>query len=592
MRTIALCLFTSIALGTEKPRPEELMDAVQRASIAAVKGLLVQGADVNAANGVGATALMWAVPDLEKVKLLVAHGAHVNARSTNLGRTAFLIAASYPGTVPLLRYLVSKGADPKATDRNGSNAVRLAALSADVDVIRYLLDLGLDAGSMSAGSPQTPLGLAARRRYRPTTDLLLSRGAPAPKNISGITSWAPPEMVNVMLQRGADINARTTPFGRTAVIFAAASDHDSLPTLKFLLEKGADPNLADADGETALDWAMHRNDRARIELLQAHGAKDAQTPRDQTFGKPEGIADTRTSLTRAISKLQPISAPAFRQRACITCHNQSMVAQVEAAARAKGIPVDEKLAAQNLKQIEAVYKPISEEAMQGAPPPGNDLTLGYIAMALAAGKHPLDGLTAGLAHVVASRQMADGSWPEFESRPPMEYSTISQTAMAVRVLTLYPIPARRADFAMRLKRARQWLLTAQPGSAEESAMRIMGLKWSGATRDEIDPGVQSWIAKQRADGGWQQLPQLEPDAYATGITLYALAQAEIPATDPAYRKGVAWLLANQHADGTWFVHTRSFPVQPQFESGYPYGYHQWISAAGACWASLAIAHTL
>ena len=84
MRTIALCLFTSIALGTEKPRPEELMDAVQRASIAAVKGLLVQGADVNAATGVGATALMWAVPDLEKVKLLVAYGAQVNARSTNL----------------------------------------------------------------------------------------------------------------------------------------------------------------------------------------------------------------------------------------------------------------------------------------------------------------------------------------------------------------------------------------------------------------------------------------------------------------------------------------------------------------------------
>ena len=82
MRTIALCLFASIALGTEKPRPEELMDAVQRASIAAVKELLVQGADVNAANGVGATALMWAVPDLDKVKLLVAYGAHVNARST------------------------------------------------------------------------------------------------------------------------------------------------------------------------------------------------------------------------------------------------------------------------------------------------------------------------------------------------------------------------------------------------------------------------------------------------------------------------------------------------------------------------------
>lgn len=42
----------------------------------------------------------------------------------------------------------------------------------------------------------------------------------------------------------------------------------------------------------------------------------------------------------------------------------------------------------------------------------------------------------------------------------------------------------------------------------------------------------------------------------------------------------------------WFVKTRAYPVQPYFESGYPFGRNQWISAAGAGWASLAIANTL
>jgi hypothetical protein len=88
------------------------------------------------------------------------------------------------------------------------------------------------------------------------------------------------------------------------------------------------------------------------------------------------------------------------------------------------------------------------------------------------------------------------------------------------------------------------------------------------------------------------LPQLEPDAYGTGISLYALHEAGIPVSHAAYRKGIQFLLKNQYQDGAWFVKTRAFPVQPQIESGYPFGYNQWISAAGASWASMAIAYTL
>ena len=121
-------------------------------------------------------------------------------------------------------------------------------------------------------------------------------------------------------------------------------------------------------------------------------------------------------------------------------------------------------------------------------------------------------------------------------------------------------------------------------------MRILGLAWSKASPKEIETATKPWIALQnKQDGGWSQLPQLDSDAYATGMTLYALSQAGFSTKSEVYRKGIAFLLHNQYEDGSWFVKSRSFPAQPHIESGYPFGYNQWISAAGACWATLAIA---
>ena len=123
-------------------------------------------------------------------------------------------------------------------------------------------------------------------------------------------------------------------------------------------------------------------------------------------------------------------------------------------------------------------------------------------------------------------------------------------------------------------------------------MRLMGLSWAKAPQREIEAAKQQVIASQRTDGAWSQLSSLEPDAYATGISLYALQEAGMPVTAPSYQRAVAFLLKSQYRDGSWLVKTRSFPVQPYFESGYPFGPHQWISSAGASWASLAIARTL
>jgi ankyrin repeat protein len=565
-----------------------LMLAALFADVEAMKALLAGGADVNAVNGAGATALLWSVPDLEKVRLLVSRRADVNARSTNLGRTALLVAANYPATVPVLRFLLEHGADLRARDRNGASALNLAVRASDIGVVRFLVERGLDVNESSPGGA-LPLSPALGRSYLPTIEFLLAKGGRADRRALTLsTYWLPPSIVSKLIEQGAEVNTRDSTFGRTPLLSAAASEQSHIETLRLLLKKGADPTVADTDGETPLDWAMHAGNEAKIALLREYSTKTGETPRDRTYPKPEGIADARASVTRAVAALLPTAAPVFKRRGCITCHNQSMVAQASAAAREKGIAVDEALERQNLKQMLAVYKPSVDQSMQGVLPAGGELTVGYIAMGLHAQKHPLDKITAALSHVVASKQMPEGTWVETISRPPMEYSSISRTAMAVRTITLYPIPARTGQQRQVLERARKWMVEQKPASAEEQAMRLMALDWTGAS-SEFEAAARSWIAQQRPDGGWSQLPHLEPDAYATGITLVALERKH---RDPAYRRGIDWLLKNQYADGTWFVKTRSFPVQPQQESGYPFGYNQWISAAAACWSTLAIAKTL
>jgi len=570
-----------------------LMAATLYAGADSLQLLLDAGANPNTANAAGATTLMWAVPDLAKVQLLISHGADVNARSINLQRTPLLIAARYSGSTEVLRLLLDKGADLHAKDRNGATALGLAATYADVAVVRFLVEHGSSMSELGSGVFGGSIG-SFTRHYLPTAEYLISKGAKLdPAALAIAAGWLDPKTIEKWIEMGADVNVRFRGYNRTPLISAASSEGTATATLKLLLDKGADPNAEDIDGERALDWAMYRQDHLRIEVLEQYGAKPGSGPRHQTYPAPEGIADARTSLSRSVSLLLPPASIVFRNRGCITCHSQSMPQQVAAAARAKGIATNEDLANNNLKQMLAVFKPAAEAAMQGDEPAGRALTIGYIMMALADEHHPLDKITAPFTHLVAASQMPDGSWiDEGISRPPMEHSEISITAMAVRTLTLYPIAGRKEQLAETLQRARAWLLAAQPQSAEERSMRLMGLAWSKASAGDVHSAIDEIQARQRPDGGWSQLSQLDPDAYATGISLYALHQAGVSLTGDTYQKGVAFLLKNQHKDGSWFVKTRSYPVQPYLDSGYPYGFNQWISAAGASWASLAIAYTL
>jgi hypothetical protein len=99
------------------------------------------------------------------------------------------------------------------------------------------------------------------------------------------------------------------------------------------------------------------------------------------------------------------------------------------------------------------------------------------------------------------------------------------------------------------------------------------------------------MALQRADGGWSQLPTLASDAYATGQALTALVESgATKTTDRVYQNGVRFLLGTQLDDGSWYVRSRAVPIQPYFDSQFPHGTDQFISAAATNWATMALAH--
>ena len=85
------------------------------------------------------------------------------------------------------------------------------------------------------------------------------------------------------------------------------------------------------------------------------------------------------------------------------------------------------------------------------------------------------------------------------------------------------------------------------------------------------------------------LPGGASDAYATGTALTVLCLAGgLPTDASAYQRGIRYLLQSQQADGSWHVVTRSKPVQPYFESGFPHGKDQFISVASSGWATTAL----
>jgi ankyrin repeat protein len=156
--TVAVILSAALAVDTD------LVDAARRGEVEVVQTLLAKGADVNAAEGDGLTALHAAAEQghVEVAELLISAGAELEA-STRIGQYTALHLAARRGHGSVVQVLVGAGADVYATTSNsGVTALHLAAAAVGgEEAVAALLDHGADSDAREASAGQTPLMFAA-----------------------------------------------------------------------------------------------------------------------------------------------------------------------------------------------------------------------------------------------------------------------------------------------------------------------------------------------------------------------------------------------------------------------------------------------
>lgn len=254
-----------------------LLHAALLADAAMMRLLIERGADVNAANHDGITALMWAAGDADKVHLLLEKGAKVNARSA-LGRTPLLIAATYAGNAKVVRLLIKNGASVTDQDMFLETALTSASKRGDAELAEILIEAGADVHA--GGRP--PLDWAAEEGNAETIACLLKHGAGNNRDhlngaLVSATMRGPTEAVRLLLEHGADPNAspRIGPFGHlTPLMGAAYSATNGADAAKLLLQKGADAKAKTSSGATALSLARKAGHAEVIELLEKAGATE------------------------------------------------------------------------------------------------------------------------------------------------------------------------------------------------------------------------------------------------------------------------------------------------------------------------------
>jgi ankyrin repeat protein len=574
-----------------------------------VRILLEHGADLKARNKSEVTPLIYAAYNFEKTKLLVEKGADVNAKSA-ADMTPLLVAVSVHGNTETVRYLLEKGADAKAVGPLGADALQLAASKGEAEMLRLLLKQGADPKRLDMGGFNALLdafSCSDQERIR----ILMDAGsdvnaantfAGAVKNgpiaLTHMTPLfvaapdVPPATIKALLSAGAHPDE---PDQRklTPLIYAILTDNPKLATIRQLIDAHADVNAKDENGESVLDWALKYRNPEVIAMLKEAGAKTSKPftaptrPADFMPGAPkDAIARSSTLLAKAGETFF------VEGGGCVGCHHQPLMARTFASLRAAGQKPDERLRRVFLDAMVA-NRPFMLSSYPQQMSRGGDFdeNLAESEAMIALGE-PASATTDAMLHYLAGRQEPSGAWvlPGFGARPPLETGSISRTAMAIRALKTYGWPARRQEFAERIARAGAWLLAAHPSGRYEEADRIMGLKAAGVKNAEIEKAALALIKEQRADGGWSQTSFLDSDAYATGIVLSTLyREGLIKPSDPAYARGVAFLLKTQFPDGSWYVRSRSPKLQPYFQSSFPFDHDQWISTSATAMAVMALA---
>ncbi len=305
--------------------PSETADAAERRDWQSVRALAERKADVNASQPDGTTALQWAAHwnDLDAVKELLGSGA--NPKLANRYGVTPISEAAAVGNAPMIEALLSAGADPNTlTTADGETALMTAARSGSPEAVKILLAHGAEVNAKENYRGQTALMWAAAEHHAEVVKILLDHGAdwkvlslardtniPKLSAASSVTAMARGgltafhfaaregdiETGRVMLDAGVDIN-QVDADNTSPLVVSILNKRYSYA--KFLLERGADPNIADARGRAALYAAVDMRNED-YSALPNHKENDPLPSLDLIQALLNRGANPNATLTKAIA---------------------------------------------------------------------------------------------------------------------------------------------------------------------------------------------------------------------------------------------------------------------------------------------------
>ena len=302
------------ALGQSRSVLADLIQAGNRK--AALDGIRA-GADVNAAQPDGTRPVHWAVykVDYELIEALIAKKATVDV-ANEFGSTPLAEAVKL-ADARMVKVLLSAGAGVDRAAENGQTALMLAIKTGELPIVEMLVEAGANVNAVEAFQRQTPLmwAVTASKHAADMTKLLLSKGADVkaralytdwPNQLSseprgqyrpvgGLTALLYASRngcsacVQALIGAGADVNV-PTPEGVTPLMISLDNDHNDVAAL--LLDRGANPHVADWWGRTALWIVIDRKEA----LSGGRGGRGAAAPAASAAPRGAGQAGSHMAI--------------------------------------------------------------------------------------------------------------------------------------------------------------------------------------------------------------------------------------------------------------------------------------------------------
>ncbi len=257
-----------------------LMAAALNGSVEGMKMLIDHGANINYYNQDSLSAIWMAVPDWDKTRLLVEHGADLQFPSRE-GYTVMAKLATMPGNAVLLQYLIEKGAKPKKSSPDNFTLYN-AVSSCDTAMVGIFLRSGLNAND-SVSSGDYPINNALNYRCFDCVRMLVEHGANVNVKTAGqelplLNGFTPLMLAALsedrasfyyLLEHGADPSARM-PSGCTVLMLLQQSESDQPEMTLALIKHGADPAARSNDGSDALYFAQKKGNTASVQILRKY----------------------------------------------------------------------------------------------------------------------------------------------------------------------------------------------------------------------------------------------------------------------------------------------------------------------------------